>query len=77
VPQDGYLADAMLAQWVVKLGWFTIGNALGFAANVLGMIDSRPARPHLGPSGRGADGLSRDSVSSGPSAGDRSGTGGR
>jgi outer membrane protein assembly factor BamB len=32
--------DAMLAQWVVKLGWFTIGNALGFAANVLGVLDS-------------------------------------
>ena len=33
-------SDAMLAQWVVKFGWFTIGNALGFAANVLGVLDS-------------------------------------
>ena len=41
-------SDAMLAQWVVKLGWFTIGNALGFAANVLGVLESCPFLAGLG-----------------------------
>ena len=30
----------MAAQWIAKLGWYTVSDVFGFTAGVLGVLDS-------------------------------------
>ena len=39
-PHPVELPGAMAAQWIAKLGWYTVSDVFGFTAGVLGVLDS-------------------------------------